>query len=256
MTTWVLLRGLMRDSRHWGDFPERFSAGMPGTKVVTLDLPGNGSLHRMASPARVERMASWCRGELASRGWVPPYRILAMSLGAMVAASWAIEHPAEVEACVLINTSLRPSPMHWRLRPRNYGTLLKLVLFGGTAGDWESAIYRLTSNRPAEAAHVVPLWSAWRREHPVSRINALRQLFAASRYAPPKDKPEPPVLLLASTLDALVDVRCSRDVAARWHADLREHPTAGHDIPLDDGDWVVRQVSTWAAPTSVPAYPR
>lgn len=247
MKTWVLLRGLMRDSRHWDDFPMRLTAAMPGTEAVTLDLPGNGSLHRMASPVSVEAMAAWCREELQSRGLAPPYGILAMSLGAMVAASWAMDHPSEVQACVLINTSLRPSPMHWRLRPRNYGTLLKLALFGGTDEEWEAGIYRLTSNRPTEAARIVPRWSAWRREHPVSRINALRQLVAASRYMPPKDKPEPPVLLLASTNDALVDVRCSRDLAARWQAELHEHPTAGHDIPLDDGDWVVAQVSMWTA---------
>lgn len=246
MTTWVLLRGLMRDSRHWGGFPERFRVGMQAANVVTLDLPGNGALNQMASPASVEAMASWCRSELAARGLAPPYCILAMSLGAMVATSWAMDFPAEVDACVLINTSLRPSPAYWRLRPRNYGTILKLALFGRRAEDWEASIYRLTSNRPAGAADVVPHWSAWRRRYPVARANALRQLLAAWRYAPPRDQPEPPVLILASTTDALVDVRCSRNLAARWKAEIHEHPTAGHDLPLDDAGWVVEQVSRWA----------
>ena len=49
-----------------------------------------------------------------------------MSLGAMVAVDWAARHPEELAGCVLINTSLRPfSPWYQRLRPANYGALLR-----------------------------------------------------------------------------------------------------------------------------------
>jgi hypothetical protein len=26
---------------------------------------------------------------------------------------------------------------------------------------------------------------------------------------------------------------------------LREHPTAGHDLPLDDPDWVIGEIAQW-----------
>jgi len=28
---------------------------------------------------------------------------------------------------------------------------------------------------------------------------------------------------------------------------LREHPDAGHDLPLDDPQWVITQITQWAA---------
>ena len=33
MSNWVFLRGLTRESAHWGDFPQRFAAALPGARV-------------------------------------------------------------------------------------------------------------------------------------------------------------------------------------------------------------------------------
>ena len=108
MSTWVFLRGLTRESRHWGDFPEVFRKVIGDAEIVTLDLPGNGCLHRMESPLRVEQMADYCHTEMLSRRLKPPYVLLAMSLGAMVALAWAQRHGDEVSGCCLLYTS--PSP--------------------------------------------------------------------------------------------------------------------------------------------------
>ena len=67
-TPWIFLRGLMRDGRHWGSFPDEFRRELPGEDVLCLDLPGNGSLHAGRSPAQVPEMAQWCREELQRRG--------------------------------------------------------------------------------------------------------------------------------------------------------------------------------------------
>ncbi|MEO8807178.1 MAG: alpha/beta hydrolase, partial [Burkholderiaceae bacterium] len=61
MSTWVLLRGLTRESRHWGEFPMLLEAQLGPVQVVTLDLPGNGQRHAQASPTRVVDMAESCR---------------------------------------------------------------------------------------------------------------------------------------------------------------------------------------------------
>jgi pimeloyl-ACP methyl ester carboxylesterase len=249
MSTWILLRGLTRDSRHWGDFPEVFRNTIADTEVVTLDLPGNGSLNQMESPASVEQMADYCRAEMLVRGLRPPYFLLAMSLGAMVTIAWTQRHADEISGCVVINTSLRPfSPFYHRLRPTNYAALLKRIVLGGSAAEWEAMILELTSNHAERFASVLNNWSAWRQEHPVSRRNALRQLWAASRYRA-AGKPTPHLLILASTQDRLVNPRCSRRLAVCWNADFAEHPVAGHDIPLDDAAWVVLQVQDWLVRT-------
>jgi pimeloyl-ACP methyl ester carboxylesterase len=243
---WVLLRGLTRDQRHWGAFASDFAAAFTNAPVITLDLPGNGALNAMRSPGRVDAMAAFCRNELRERGVAPPYRILAMSLGAMVATAWAHEHPNEIAGAVLINTSLRPfSPVHRRLKPSR--ALLRLLLSRHDRFASERAVIALTSNTPRQDDDTLARrWAAYRSERPVSAANTLRQLWAASRFAAPPTSPfSPPfarVLLLTSERDVLVDTRCSLALAQAWQCELESHPWAGHDLPLDDPTWVIDAV--------------
>jgi pimeloyl-ACP methyl ester carboxylesterase len=244
MKTWIFLRGLTRESRHWGDFVAQFQQALPDSQVLALDLPGNGLLNHQRSPVCVPEMVAHCRAQLALRQIEPPYHLLAMSLGAMVALAWAEAHPQEIAVNVLINTSMRPfSPFYQRLQPANYGVLLRLALLGTTPEEWARSVMRLTSNHAHDA--VLPHWLAWQQSHPVSRTNAVRQLLAAARFRAPAVKPLAATLLLASEQDRLVSVECSKALARHLHCVLRLHPSAGHDLPLDDGPWVAAQVRTW-----------
>ena len=247
--TWVLLRGLTREAAHWGGFVAALQQALPQAQVLALDLRGNGPLHGQPSGTTIAAAVDWCRAELARRGVQGPVHVLAMSLGAMVATEWAYRAPQEIAGCVLINTSFRPfSAFFQRLRPRNYGRLLRLML--GRAGPlaWERAVLAMTSNRAAQLQEVLPGWVALRERHPVSPGNAWRQLLAAARYRVRARAPEVPLLILASVQDRLVSVRCSKVAAYRWGRLLRLHPWAGHDLPLDDPAWVVAQVQDWLGP--------
>lgn len=258
MSRWIFLRGLTRESRHWGDFPARFRRELVDAAITPLDLPGNGEFNDRPSPTNVAAMAEACRNELRARGISPPYHLLAMSLGAMVAVAWADLHPGELRACVLINTSLRPFNPFWqRLRPRNYLTLLGFLLPGRSARTREAAILRLTSrlaghenreldeDRGPTREEIIEEWTDWQLQRPVSGANALRQLWAASRFRAPEQKPPVPMLVLAGAADELVDPECSRQLARHWQTAFAEHPQAGHDLPLDAGAWVSAQVSDW-----------
>ncbi len=245
-TPWIFLRGLTREAAHWGGFPAVFQRAMPTARIVTPDLPGNGQRHREASPATVAGMVAACRAEVARQGIAPPVHLLAMSLGAMVAAEWARVAPAEVAACVLINTSFRPfSPLRQRLLAHNTPTLLRLAFAPGSPQDAERAILRMTSNHAQAHEPVLQDWVAARAQRPVSAANALRQLVAAARFSAAPVAPIPKVLLLASEHDHLVDSRCSQAIASAWHCPLVMHPSAGHDLPLDDPAWVADQVRRW-----------
>lgn len=245
-TTWILLRGLTREQGHWGEFATQFSHAMHPAQVVALDLPGNGQFHQQRSLWSVQAMVAHCRAQLAQRNIAPPYAVLAMSLGAMVSVAWSHTYPQEVAAQVLINTSMRPfSPFYQRLRPANYGALLKLALLKATPQEWERAVWRLTSHLTDDS--VLPVWLAIRHARPVSRINALRQLVAAARFRAVATQPLAPTLVLASQLDSLVAMECSKALAMHWQCELRIHPSAGHDLPLDDGPWVAMQVQQWLA---------
>jgi pimeloyl-ACP methyl ester carboxylesterase len=247
MTTWVFLRGLTRESRHWGDFPERFCAAFAGElareDILTPDLPGNGRRCAEPSPSTVAAMLEACRSDLRGQGRAPPYHLLALSLGGMVAVAWAARYPEECRAVVLLSTSLRPyNRFHERLLPGAWPIVLRMLVAHGEAR--ERAILELTSARAADRSAVLPDWTAWARECPVARGNAMRQLLAAARFHSP-ERPTVPLLFLAGAGDRLVDPRCSQRLARAWGAGYALHPSAGHDLALDDGDWVAREVRRW-----------
>jgi pimeloyl-ACP methyl ester carboxylesterase len=247
MSTWILLRGLTRERGHWGPFLDAFRQALPpGDQVLSPDLPGNGLLHAMESPTRVEAMVSDCRRQLREQGLTPPYHVLAMSLGAMVTVAWADAYPQELACGVLINTSLRPYSVVWqRLRPGNYGTIGRLLLTRADAPQWEAAILRMTTRHPADPQGTLARWIALRTLHPVSTRNGLRQLWAATRYRAPRAAPHVPLLLLNGLGDRLVHPDCSETLARAWRLPLLRHPTAGHDLPLDAPSWVLSQVMAW-----------
>lgn len=246
MSTWVLIRGLAREHGHWGDFVPAMKAAFPDATVLTPDLPGNGERHTEPSPLTVAAMAEALHTGLAQEGHAPPYRVVSLSLGAMVAVAWAQTHPEVIERMVLINTSMRPfNPFYERLRPAAWPTFLSAARPGRSRTEAERAILELTSNLPAAREAALPEWSNIAQARPVSGPNLLRQLLAAAQFRAPTAPPPMPLLLLASTQDRLASVRCSRTLADQWQCPCIEHPTAGHDLPLDDGPWVIAQLQRW-----------
>lgn len=248
--SWVLLRGLTREARHWGDFADQLARALPGsatsaTRVLALDLPGNGVFHKEASPTSVTAMADFARAQLLARGVPPPYRLVAMSLGGMVAADWALRHSEEVDRLVLINTSMRPlGNTAERLRPGNWLPLALVAARWGDSQFAERTIHTLTCNRAAQRDADIAAWIQIRRDAPVSAANAWRQLKAAAAFtmtAPPAC----PTLVLSSAADHLVHPRCSARLAQAWQAVHHTHPWAGHDLPHDDAEWVCRRIAGW-----------
>jgi pimeloyl-ACP methyl ester carboxylesterase len=254
--SWVFLRGLMRESRHWGEFPDQFRAALPDADIVTPDLPGNGANFRLRSPLSVQGMVEACRADLRARGREGPYDLLALSLGAMVAVQWQASYPDEVARCVLLNTSMRPfSRFYQRLRWQNYPAILRQLILGGARRQEQLALQLTSVTHGGDTRHseLLKRWVDFHNEFPVSRLNALRQLTAAARFhAPQRGQGGAPLLVLAGARDGLVDPLCSQRLAQAWGADYRVHPEAGHDLPLDDGPWVARQVAQWLAGYALP----
>ena len=247
--TWVLLRGLVREARHWEGFPELLRANRPDATVVTLDLPGNGGLHLSDSPTSVSEMVDALRQQLDSLGLEAPYHVMALSLGGMVALNWLQRFPGEMAAAVLINTSASGFNPFWqRLRPANYGPLLRFALYGRDIYAREHTILRLTTNMlpSADISAIASRWAAYAASHPTSRRNALRQLWAAIRFRAPAQLPATtPVLLVNGAADNLVHPLCSVTLAGAWRCPLRVHPHAGHDLPLEAPRWLAETTLDW-----------
>lgn len=245
-----LIRGLIREARHWGVLPDLLRRAFPGAQVSTLDIPGAGDYFRQASPLRVDDMVQRMRADFLQQAGVhEDATLIAISLGGMIAAHWLHAHPQDFRRVVLINTSFGGlSPFYHRLRP---GALPAMVRAAFTrASQREAVILRLVSNNPAVFDAGVALWDGIRRERPVSAANTVRQLWAASGFRLPQQRPAVPVLLLASTGDRMVSVECSRAIARAWQAPLLEHGSAGHDLSLDDPDWILAQVRRFLDPAA------
>ena len=97
--SWILLRGLTRETRHWAGFPGKL-AQHTGEAVLALDLPGNGEFAHLTSPLTVRDMVEFVRRQARKKGVTLPCNLLAMSLGGMVATDWAQRFPQEVSRLV------------------------------------------------------------------------------------------------------------------------------------------------------------
>jgi pimeloyl-ACP methyl ester carboxylesterase len=238
---WFFLRGLVREAGHWSGFLELFERSFPDHEAIPLDLPGNGVRFRESSPLSVPRMTELVREEfLRKKG--KDNHIFALSLGAMVALDWLKRWPKDVSSAVLVNTSVRGlSPIHHRLLPQNYARILRMML-SGEKSFVERNILEMTSNNQGRFEELTEAWTKIQQERPVSVTNSVRQLIAAARFRPPRNKPDLPILLLNGACDRLVSPSCSQALAQHWHIPVQVHPDAGHDLTLDAPEWVIEQL--------------
>jgi pimeloyl-ACP methyl ester carboxylesterase len=191
-------------------------------------------------------MMAFVRSGAAERGMRAPYRLLAMSLGGMVATAWAQRYPDEIERLILVNTSMQPfCSMTQRLRPAAWPALACLAAGWRDAKESEWIIHTLTCHRSDTFSDDIAAWTEIRRTAPVSAVNGLRQLWAAARFRADRQAPHCPVLLLSSASDRLVDPVCSARIAAQWGATHATHPWAGHDLPHDDPQWTSKTIGDW-----------
>ena len=221
-------------------FSRSVSTSVSAAEIELLDLAGNGTEATRRGYLNIGAYAQDLRQRSRFvKDGKTPFSILAISMGAMVASTWAEQYPAEVERAVLINTSSRADlRFYQRLRWGNYLRILRMLMRKGDLLFRERTILEMT-------ARGLPQLEALALKHaamtPTASANFMRQIFASSRYSYPK-RPNCPVLFLASGGDNLVDPVCTTGLAGRWQAKLDVHQGAGHDLPLLAPDWIIEKV--------------
>ncbi len=247
----ILIRGLGRESEHWGDFPKRLQTKIPNAIVKCIDLPGTGENLAMASPFHMRELSEFVRSETEfiktklNLGQIKTF-ILAPSLGGMIAADWMLSYPKDLSGAILINTSFASwSTIFERLQPKSYHHILQIVLREKDSYARESEVVRMVSNDKDKFLDHAKSWAKVFATRPIQITTILRQLMAAHEFHPPKVKVETPALLLASAEDRMVNPKCSELIQKVWDCEMAIHPWAGHDIPLDDPDWVVEKTANW-----------
>lgn len=222
------LRGLMRGNQHWGDFAKVLKQQNPNLQFVPLEMPGNGERWSEDSLTDPEDVVEDLRKQMQKNQKVT---LVGISLGGMVALKWAELYPEEIKQVFIINSSLKQySPFYHRLRPQNYFKILSLI--NQTEELREKGILRMTSSRNDFLPYPIT---------PFKVINFFRQLILAMKIQIQKMRLKP--IVIASAQDRLVSAECSKEIAYRYQTQILIHPTAGHDIPLDDPQWLAQQIN-------------
>jgi len=239
---WLLLRGLAREKRHYGEFPAVLERALPGDTAFPLDLPGFGTEHHRESPTTIRAITEDLRARfLKERPSEGPWSIFAISLGGMVALDWAARYPSDWQRVVVANTSAANLSSPWERFSPSLWKQLPGMMFGGEQGR-EDAIIDITVNSQIDRAALAQTWISYFKEQPPGRKAVLRQLFAAARSTVPL-KIDAPLLVLTSKADRLVSWRCSEKIAKRLNAPLEIHDSAGHDLSLDAAEWICERIA-------------
>ncbi len=236
---WVLVRGIMSEAFHWWDFLPQLQSRFPEDQFHTADILGNGRHFQFSTPINPSKNVQALREQVPSSG---KKILLGFSLGGMLSLEWAHLHPEEVEAVILINCSLNNSAFYKRMTPYALKQIFQSALQKDTAKREEMIIRMTTTAVPQERVeHIAAHWGPRGIEYPVKPINFLWQIFLATQI-PQRPTPPAPVLVLSSGKDRVVHPDCSEKIAQVWNLPLVRHPEAGHDLTLEDPEWVLAQV--------------
>lgn len=243
---WLLLRGLAREERHWGDFPHMIEKQIPHAKVHFLELPGVGKKAHIEAFSQIKDYTNQLREE-----WLElqiknpePWGIIAISMGGMIGMDWCNRFPHDLSTLVLVNSSAgNLSSPHHRFSPLAMGTVLKLF-FREDYEEREEAILKLTTNMLKIEKDLVQRYASYSADTPIRRSSFIKQMIAASRFKVPEELSQN-LLILAAKKDRLASYKCSKSIAKHFNKKLYLHDQAGHDLPMDDPQWIIDHLKSF-----------
>jgi len=242
-TDFLLLRGLGRDQRHWGEFREMLNSKEYTGSIYALDFPGVGTEADRDSPVSIGGIVDDLEERFSALELKSKPIIVAISMGAMAALEWMKRNQEAFSGAILINTSARNlCSLAERL---DLGVLKDIVrlLSVDDLNLRESFIVNRVSNLDAETRlRKQADWTAFANEIHVKKKTWIYQLLAATRFKAPL-KFNQKCLFLASENDRLVNSVCSKKIAANYGVPCLMHKTAGHDLPMDDPNWLCDRIT-------------
>lgn len=245
---YFFIRGLIRSQFHWHQFPSHFEHTTQqhslNSTSVFLDIPGNGQRFQQRTPFSIAEMAADIEQQIQqylTSHTLPPGRklhLVGISMGGMIAAELISKTKLEFSSMHIINSSFANlSPFWHRMR---LPAVLNLVSNIWQIETREKTILKWTSNNPLSLA-LTPQWVDEAKQHPLSLRNAFAQLWAASHYFVGK-KGKVNSFIYCCKADHLVNWKCSAKLADYWQLPLECELESGHDLPLDNPDWLAEKI--------------
>ena len=237
-----LLRGLGRDSRHWGSFIQQLESQSYCHKAIGMDLPGTGRFNELSSPLTIKQTAEFVATQIETDEHEPKV-LVAVSLGAMVGLELLKIRPQMFQKAFVMNSSFKNlSPIKHRLQLAGMKQLVKILSFKNDPEKSEYEVLKMVSANKERWQEVSQEWAKLATEKRIKPQNFARQLAAAALYKLYPEPPETPVIILNGGKDKMVHPDCSQALADYWEAPLYTNLKAGHDICIDDPEWVLERI--------------
>ena len=243
-THWIFLRGLARETRHWGDFPQLFQEAFPHTKNYVLELPGVGKKYNESAPLQLESYVDQLRTQWLElkKDTSERWGILSISMGSMLAMTWAARYPHDFQEGVLINSSAgNLSSLKERFSPQAMKMVSKLF-FKEDYWEREREILNLTTHKILVTDKLISEYAEYSRQYPIKRKNFMAQIYAASKFKVPLKLPFDPIILNGRH-DALASPKCSDILGKHFNVPVYRDELSGHDLPLDHPKWIIEVLS-------------
>ncbi len=245
---WLLLRGLSREQRHWGQFRKDFNVAFGAENVFCLDHVGIGTEKGRPVVYSIEGMALDLRQRwLELKGSdSSPWGILSLSMGSMISLRWCESFAQDFKYQIIMNVSSSTESRPWtRLRLDNVPKFVELAKVHDQKMR-ERKVLDICSNLVSseEKDRLAMEWAEFALPKSEIRKVVISQICAATRYRRPK-KMTVPTLALVSAADRLVDPSCTMKLASALNIPFEIHPNAGHELPLDDPEWVISHVKNF-----------
>lgn len=243
-----LLRGLTRESGHWGQpFLDALKQQVPNARIFLLDLPGSGKYVDENASFDIKEMVDFMKVEVDSINakYDGDNLICATSLGGMLATEWVISYPNDFQGLVFIAASFKGiCDLNERVQKQVRKDMFK-VMFSKSIEEKEKLIVRINSNHPENYDSVTKVWVQVQQERPMKKKNIFKQAIAGMLYSTNGKKPEVPLMIIGSEGDRMVCATCTEKIHQEFGGTKVMHPDAGHGLPIDEPMWLAEQISIW-----------
>lgn len=241
----ILLRGLVREKKHWGSFVTELQAAFPKANIITPEIQGVGEFVDLTSPSNFIDMVKFMRSNILKEIEGQDNYLIAMSLGGMLARQWVEIFPNDFKQITLVNTSFKGiNSLFNRLRPKSIISFFKIFLTPSVQAR-EKAIVQMVSNNNTNHEAIINTWIEIQNKRPVKRQSFINQIKAALSFSPQLTWPkEIPLMILCGQKDRLCNYKSSLELHSKWGGEIHIHPTAGHDLPIDASEWMIEKINT------------